>query len=149
MLAQLPQSTIVEVRVASLDPMDDGGVLARFETIRRDARSQPRTPQHWLAVIRYRYGEPPARVEERIVNPFGFEVFGYVKSAETVPDVERAAPPEPGMFAPDAPTLFYQQPAPIVVPQLPAPQPSALPPPAPPVDKPHVVPSFPHRDSNL
>jgi type IV secretion system protein VirB8 len=41
-----------------------------------------------VAVIRYRYSGEPLRLEDRLVNPLGFQVLRYRRDAE-------ALPPEP------------------------------------------------------
>ena len=52
-------------------------------------------PQLWVAVIRYRYTGEPMRMEDRLINPLGFEVLRYRRDPE--------APPPPGPAAAPAP----------------------------------------------
>ncbi|MEP9404442.1 virB8 family protein [Sphingomonas silueang] len=89
-LARLPRSTIVETRVKSVSPLGGNSALVRFETQRRDAGGQVQPPQPWVAVIRYRFSREPMSVEDRYVNPLGFQVVRYNRNAEAI---EPPAPP--------------------------------------------------------
>lgn len=87
-LALYPRSTIVETRVKSVSAVGRNVAMVRFETIRRDAGGQVEAPRPWVAVIRYRYTGEPMRLEDRLINPLGFQVLRYRRDAE-------ALPPEP------------------------------------------------------
>src|SRR6185436_13049913 len=65
--------------------------MVRFETRRRDVGGQVGPPSAWVAVIRYRYSGEPMSIEDRFVNPLGFEVLRYQRNAEALPPAE--APP--------------------------------------------------------
>lgn len=103
-LTLYPRSTIVDVQVKSVSPLGKDAALVRFETIRSDASAQPQPPQAWVAVIRYRYSKAAMSLEDRFVNPLGFQVTSYRKDAEvlapeTVPTASAAAgvaPPAAG-----------------------------------------------------
>jgi type IV secretion system protein VirB8 len=122
-LARYPRTTVVETRVKSISPIAANVAMVRFETQRRDAGGQAQPPQAWVAVIRYRYSGAPMRMEDRLVNPLGFEVLHYQRNAE-------ALPPEPPPAAPPAETEIK----PVVLvptqrqPTQPAPQPTQPPP---------------------
>jgi type IV secretion system protein VirB8 len=88
-LSRLPRTTIVETRVKSVSPLGANAAMVRFETVRRDAGGRAQDPRAWVSVIRYRYSGDPMSVEDRFVNPLGFEVTRYQRSAEAL------APPEP------------------------------------------------------
>lgn len=90
-LARYPRSTIVETRVKSVSPVGRDVAMVRFETRRRDAGGQSGPPNAWVAVIRYRYSGEPMSVEDRFINPLGFEVVRYQRNAEALPPAE--APP--------------------------------------------------------
>jgi type IV secretion system protein VirB8 len=102
-LARLPRSTVVETRVKSVTPMANSTAMVRFDTIRRDAGAQPQPAQSWVAVIRYRYSGEPMRVEDRYINPLGFQVQHYQRNAEAL-NPEPAANPdaEPGVVTTNA-----------------------------------------------
>lgn len=84
-LAIYPRTTIVEARVKSVSPIGPNTALVRFDTIRVDAGAQPAPLASWVAVIRYRYSGEPMNLEDRFVNPLGFQVTSYRKDAEALP----------------------------------------------------------------
>jgi type IV secretion system protein VirB8 len=90
-LARLPRSSVVDVQVRSVSQISDSSALVRFATIRRDQGGTEQPAQNWVAVIKYRYSNKPMTVEDRYVNPLGFEVIDYRKDAENLP-VETTAP---------------------------------------------------------
>ena len=93
-LARLPRSSVIETRVKSVSPVGRNVAMVRFETRRRDAGGQVGPASAWVAMIRYRYSGEPMRIEDRFVNPLGFEVLRYRRDAEAV------APAESGAAAP-------------------------------------------------
>jgi len=111
-LARYPRSTIVETRVKSVSPIGQNAALVRFETRRRDAGGQAGPASAWVAVIRYRYSGEPMSIEDRFVNPLGFEVVRYQRNAEAPPPVEAA----PAAVAPQLQV--------VPVPTAPAPPPA-------------------------
>jgi type IV secretion system protein VirB8 len=88
-----PRTTVIETRVKSVSPVGRNVALVRFDTVRRDAGGRVEAPRGWVAVIRYRYSGEPMRLEDRMVNPLGFQVVRYRRDAE-------ALPPEPPPSAP-------------------------------------------------
>lgn len=90
-LARYPRSTVVETRVKSVSPVSAGVAMVRFETQRRDAGGQPQPPSHWVAVIRFRYSGEPMSVEDRYINPLGFQVLRYRRDAEAMPAAQDAS----------------------------------------------------------
>jgi type IV secretion system protein VirB8 len=107
-LASYPRSTVIETRVKSVSPMGQNVAMVRFETQRRDAGGRAERPRAWVAIVRYRYSGEPMSVEDRFVNPLGFQVLRYRRDAE-------ALPPEPELPPANA------QPPVLVVPMAPAP----------------------------
>lgn len=93
-LVRLPRTTVVEARVKSISSLGGNAALVRFETVRRDAGGAQQAPQAWVSVIRYRYSGEPLSLEDRFVNPLGFEVSHYQRSAEALP------PPPPAQASP-------------------------------------------------
>lgn len=98
-LALYPRSTIVDVRVKSVTSLGANSALVRFETARRDVGRQTAPARAWVAVIRYGYANGAMTAEDRFVNPLGFQVLRYRRSAETL------SPPEPSA-KPSAPTMI-------------------------------------------
>ncbi|MCH7860422.1 virB8 family protein [Sphingomonas sp. NPDC092331] len=115
-LARLPRTSLVETRVKSVSPIGRNAALVRFETVQRDANGAVQAPRAWVSVIRYRYSGEPMSLEDRFVNPLGFEVTQYQRNAEALPAAEPSAAPSP---------------APTPVPGAAAPVPQAPPRPAP------------------
>lgn len=118
-LARFPRSTVIEVRVKSVTAVGRNIAMVRFDTRRRDAGAPQLPARNWVAVIRYTYSGAPMSVEDRMVNPLGFQVTRYRKSIETLP------PPEPEPVASPTPT-----PVPTLVPSPASPMgaaPSAVP----------------------
>lgn len=83
-LARFPRSTVVDVRVKSVTSLGRNAALVRFETLRRDAGRQAGSPQAYVAVVRYGYSGEPMSLEDRFVNPLGFQVSRYRRSAEAL-----------------------------------------------------------------
>jgi type IV secretion system protein VirB8 len=116
-LVLYPRTTIVQTRVKSVSPMGPDTAMVRFETQRRDAGGQALPPQAYVAIIRYRYSGEPMSVEDRFVNPLGFQVLRYRRDAEALPAEPQAPPPPPV----NGPLVVKQPPAPT--PARPAAQP--------------------------
>lgn len=97
-LTRLPRSTIVETRVKSVSPLGGNRAMIRFDTVRRDADGRQMPAQPWVAVVAYRYSGEPMRLEDRFLNPLGFEVTGYQRNAEALPQIDPT--PQPAEAAP-------------------------------------------------
>jgi type IV secretion system protein VirB8 len=91
-LLRLPRNSIVDVKVLSVSPISANGALVRFSSVRRDAGASEQPAQNWVAVVKYRYANRPMSVEDRYVNPLGFEVIDYRKDAEALPQEVAPAP---------------------------------------------------------
>jgi type IV secretion system protein VirB8 len=91
-LALYPRSTVIETRVKSVSPVARNVAMVRFETQRRDAGGRAEPRRAWVAIVRYRYSGQPMTLEDRLINPLGFEVLRYRRDAE-------ALPPEPAVVA--------------------------------------------------
>jgi type IV secretion system protein VirB8 len=101
-LARYPRSTTMDVAIRSVTSMTDNSAMVRFDTRRRDANGQTGPARAWVAVLRYGYTGEPMSVEDRLINPLGFKVERYRRSAET-PPMPEPAPVQPGEAAiPDA-----------------------------------------------
>jgi type IV secretion system protein VirB8 len=92
-LVLYPTTTFVETRVKSVSPVGTNVALVRFDTIRHDAGGAVQPPRAWVAVIRYRYSGEPMKLEDRFVNPLGFQVLRYRRDAESPPPPEAVAGP--------------------------------------------------------
>jgi type IV secretion system protein VirB8 len=91
-LVLYPRTSVIDVRVKSVSPLGKNAALVRFETVRKDAGAQPQPPSAWVAVIRYRYSDAPMSLEDRFVNPLGFQVTSYRKDQEVLTPEAPALP---------------------------------------------------------
>jgi type IV secretion system protein VirB8 len=92
-LMTLPRGTVIDARVKSISPVGKDVALVRFDTIRTglDGQALPSVP--WIATIRYRWSGEPMKLEDRFVNPLGFQVTAYRRDPEALPLSEASAPP--------------------------------------------------------
>lgn len=91
-LIRYPRTSVVDVAVKSVTALGNRAAMVRFETIRRDAGQQPMPGRPWVAVIHYEYVSKPMTVEDRFINPLGFQVLRYDRSAEALTPPDAAAP---------------------------------------------------------
>jgi type IV secretion system protein VirB8 len=93
-LASLPPGTSVEARIRSVSSLGKQTSLVRFDTQQRDRGGALQPAQAFAAVVSWRYSNTPMSVEDRFINPLGFEVVRYRKNPETlaVPQQVEAAP---------------------------------------------------------
>jgi type IV secretion system protein VirB8 len=84
-LALYPRTTVLDVRVKSVSPLGPNAALVRFDVVRSDAGAQEQPALPYVAVVRYRYSGAPMKLEDRFINPLGFQVVSYRKDAETIP----------------------------------------------------------------
>lgn len=82
-LTRFPRSAVIDVEIRSVSQLSEGSALVRFASTRRDPGASAQQSENWVAVIRYRYSNAPMTVEDRLVNPLGFEVTSYRKDAES------------------------------------------------------------------
>ena len=83
-LNQYPATTVVSTRIKSVSVISPGNALVRFDTIRRDQGALAGEQRSWTAVITYRFSGAPTTMEDRFLNPLGFQVTHYRRDAETV-----------------------------------------------------------------
>jgi type IV secretion system protein VirB8 len=110
-LSRYPRSTVVETYVKSISSLGPNVAMVRFETRRRDQGGQVQPPAYWVAVITFRFTGEPMRMEDRLINPLGFQVSRYRRDPEAPP------PPEPQSVQP-------VQIRPVIVPVAPGQQPA-------------------------
>lgn len=113
-LLRYPRTTVVDARVKSVSPIGQNAALVRFDTVRTDANGRVQLPSPWVAIIRYRYSNAPMSLEDRFVNPLGFQVTSYRKDPEALPPeqtVSNSAAAQPAAAATTAPSTPYYGPA--------------------------------------
>lgn len=99
-----PRTTVVETRVKSVSPIGRDAALVRFDTLRSDSGAQVRPAGSWVAVIRFHYSRDPMSLEDRFVNPLGFQVTSYRKDPEAIASPAEAAPAAGVAGAPPGPS---------------------------------------------
>jgi len=109
-LASYPRGTVIDTRVKSVSPTGADSAMVRFDTIRNDPNGRRQAARSWVALVRYRYSTEPMALEDRFVNPLGFQVAEYRRDPETLapdvdPDQENASPlASPSPLSVSAPT---------------------------------------------
>lgn len=77
LVGRYPLGTVVQTSIKGVSPLGANSALVRFVTTARDASGASAPPQHWQAVIAYRYAARPLTAPERFLNPLGFEATSY------------------------------------------------------------------------
>lgn len=85
-LADLRPSTRIDVTVKKIELLDQETARIRFETQRHDPGVDVPERRDWQAVLTYRFTGAPMRMEDRLLNPLGFQVTAYRRDAETPTD---------------------------------------------------------------
>lgn len=83
-LAQLPLGTSISAEISSISPLTGDSSLVRFTTIRTERGGRSMPPEHWAAVINYGFSGAQMSVEDRLINPLGFQVTRYRRDRETL-----------------------------------------------------------------
>jgi type IV secretion system protein VirB8 len=91
-LNKLPPGTTIQTRVRSVSPLGQNSALVRYESVQQGRNASAQAPRGWVAIISYRFSNAPMSVEDRYINPFGFQVTRYRRNAETPPITLEAAP---------------------------------------------------------
>jgi type IV secretion system protein VirB8 len=93
-------ATRIVTTIKSISLTAAGAALVRFATDRREGDG-PIARRDWAAVIGFGFSDGPLGVEDRLVNPLGFQVSRYRRDPETLTPqiiiptaVPRAAQPE-------------------------------------------------------
>lgn len=98
-----PRSSVIDARVKSVSPIGKDTAMVRFDTVRTDANGQVQPPAAWVAVVRYQYSTAPMSLEDRFVNPLGFQVTSYRRNPETAPPPTLAQPVPSAAYYPGTP----------------------------------------------
>lgn len=95
---RLPRTTILAVRIKSVSPIAANVAQVRFQTERRDQGQVEGVRQDWVAILRYRFIDAAMSMEDRLINPLGFQVVRYRRDQEA-PDPIPSLRPQPGVGA--------------------------------------------------
>lgn len=86
-----PRSALVAVTVDSVALISPDTAQVRFVTERRDGPTAASTRTAYVAQIRYRFAGEPLAMDDRLVNPLGFEIAHYRRDQEALPAPGQAA----------------------------------------------------------
>lgn len=102
-LAYLPAGSVIATEVKSVSSLGENRAMVRFVTRQSDQAGRAQAAQHWVAIINYSFTAADMSEADRYVNPLGFQVTGYRRDAETLPEEDIVngvrlpqAPQEPG-----------------------------------------------------
>jgi len=84
-LARYSRTTQIEVVPKSVSELSDKSALVRFDVVRSEGEGRTYPPIHYAAVVDYRFLPRNMSVEERFLNPLGFEVTRYRRDPEAAP----------------------------------------------------------------
>lgn len=87
-----PLGTVVAVAVKNVSLLNRNTALVRYLTTLTAPGGKLVAEQHWASVIGFRYSDRPLSMEDRFVNPLGFQVVSYRRDPET-PELGAAAAP--------------------------------------------------------
>lgn len=106
-LSRYPRTTVVDTRIESISAIAPQTALVRFVTERSDPTLGGLQREYWVAILKYRFSGEPMSLEDRLVNPLGFQVLDYRRDPEAAPQVlappasaDPAIPPHGGVPAP-------------------------------------------------
>jgi type IV secretion system protein VirB8 len=91
MAGMRPGSTVA-ARVKKIEVLSNTTARVRFDLTRRDPGLAPETTD-WQALVTFRFTGAPMRMEDRLVNPLGFQVISYRRDAEFVAEAANNTPP--------------------------------------------------------
>lgn len=86
-----PRASLVTTTVSSVSMTGTDTAQVRFMTERRDQPQGAAVRSYWVGMLRFRFAGEPMSVEDRLVNPLGFQVVSYRRDQEAVP--QTVAPP--------------------------------------------------------
>lgn len=77
-----PATTILSTQIKSVSLMSPTTALVRFDTLRRDSGAIMGEQRSYAAVMTFRYSGAPMKMDDRFLNPLGFQVLSYRRDAE-------------------------------------------------------------------
>lgn len=102
------RATIVETHVESVTPTASDTALLRFYTERREQGQPASKRNYWVALLKFRFAGEPMALEDRLINPLGFQVVHYRRDQEAPPVPEIAATPADGVIDGTVPVASLQ-----------------------------------------
>jgi type IV secretion system protein VirB8 len=110
-LTRLLPGTTIQARVRSVSPLGQNTALVRYETMLQGKNANTQASRGWIALVSYRFSNAPMSVEDRFINPLGFQVTRYRRNAETPPiNPALQADQAPAGSQPGKPVTVVRQP---------------------------------------
>lgn len=79
-----PATTILQPTIKSISLLSKDSALVRFDVERHDYGATSGERQSYAAVIGFRYTGAPMRMEDRFLNPLGFQATSYRRDSEMI-----------------------------------------------------------------
>ena len=88
-LGDLRPGSVIRISISAIDILSKDTAEVRFEATRRDSGLEA-SAATWRAVVSFRFTGAPMRMEDRLLNPLGFQVMAYRKDRLSPPAVMSA-----------------------------------------------------------
>lgn len=79
-----PSTTVMQPVIKSISLLSTNSALVRYDLTRVDYGSAGGDRQSYAAVIGFRYTGAPMRMEDRFLNPLGFQATSYRRDSEAI-----------------------------------------------------------------
>ena len=79
-----PSTAVLQPTIKSISLLSKTSALVRFDVERHDYGSASGQRQAYAAVIGFRYTGAPMRMEDRFLNPLGFQATSYRRDSEMI-----------------------------------------------------------------
>jgi type IV secretion system protein VirB8 len=102
-LGGIRPGTVLKIVVKKIDLLSNDTARVRFEAERRDTGAAP-VRSDWQSTVSFRFTGAPMRMEDRLLNPLGFQVTGYRRDPEVAGQPSPTAVPTDSSLAQTPPT---------------------------------------------
>lgn len=117
-IARFGRTKAQRVGVESVSPIGAGRAMVRFYADTPDGGGR----EYWVAMADYRFSGAPQRMEDRMINPLGFQVTAYRRDQEAAP-VPPVTPVKAGPLVAYRAPEMASQPEAVAAPSVPGPLP--------------------------
>lgn len=87
-----PIGTVIAVTVKNVSLLNRDTALVRYFTRLTAPGAKVAEERHWASIIGFRYTDKPLSMEDRFINPLGFQVVSYRRDPETPAPIPVAVP---------------------------------------------------------
>jgi len=92
-ISRYSRSSVVVVVPKSVSELSSTSAMVRFDVVHSDLEGRTAPPLSYAAIVDYRFQPRDMTVEERFLNPLGFEVTHYRRDPEAAPTPVASVPP--------------------------------------------------------